>query len=346
MGSIPTHSRQIGGVRWTKSVPPGPQPRRGRPLNRSDHISVILNPAASGGRGKRIQPKLEAGLKERGLPYTLHRTEAPNHAQMIAREAAEEGVGTLLVVGGDGTLHEVANGVLDRGSPPPRVGVVPVGTGNDFFKMVGPSRALGPALDTVQAGKVRLFDVGRVRFGDHESFFVNLLGLGVDVEVLQKRESFPWLKGLPQYLAALVAALASFRPPAVRVTYWEEGSETEGKMVEDRTILTAVTVGPSVAGGFLLNPDASPYDGLLDLFFVEPLGMFDLARYIPRVIRGTHQGVPELLQRRIMKATVARQDGDPFFFEMDGERMQKPVTRLELEVWPSILPVLVAEAGT
>lgn len=338
-----------GGSQFHRALTPEslirPESRRGRPLNRSDHISVILNPAASGGSGGRIQPKLEAGLKGRGLPFTLHRTEAPQHAQILARKAAEEGIGTLLVVGGDGTLHEVANGILGCESPIPRVGVIPVGTGNDFYKMVGPSRALSPALDTVQAGSVRLFDVGLVRFGEHESFFVNLLGLGVDVEVLRKRESFPWLKGLPQYLAALVAALASFRPPAVRVTYWEEGSEAEGEIVENRTILTAVTVGPSVAGGFLLNPDASPYDGLLDLFFVEPLGMFDLARYIPRVIKGTHQGVPELLQRRIMKATVERQDENPFFFEMDGEGMEKPVTRLELEVRPSILPVLVAEAG-
>ncbi len=88
----------------------------------------------------------------------------------------------------------------------------------------------------------------------------------------------------------------------------------------------AVTVGPSVGGGFLLNPDASPYDGLLDLFFVRTLGMLRLARYIPKVIRGTHQGVPELLQRRTTAVTVRRSDENPFFFEMDGERMPDPVT--------------------
>ena len=144
-------------------------------MDRSDHISVILNPAASGGRGNRIQPKLEIGLKERGLSFTLHRTESPGHARVLAKKAAADGVGALLVVGGDGTLHEAVNGMLGCDSPPP-LGVIPVGTGNDFYRMVSHSRALDTALDTIQAGCVRHFDVGRVRFGDQESFFVNLLG--------------------------------------------------------------------------------------------------------------------------------------------------------------------------
>ena len=115
----------------------------------------------------------------------------------------------------------------------------------------------------------------------------------------------------------------------------------EPEIIEDRTILMAMTVGPSVGGGFLLSPDASPYDGLLDLFFVKTLGLLRLARYIPKVIRGTHQGAPELIQRRTPKATVQRSDNEPFFFEVDGEGMPFPVTNLEIEVRPGVLPVLV-----
>ena len=96
----------------------------------------------------------------------------------------------------------------------------------------------------------------------------------------------------------------------------KDGRET----IEDRTILMAVTVGPSVGGGFLLTPDASPFDGLLDLFFVKTLGMFKLVRYIPKVI-GEPSGVPELLQRKVTGARVCRSDGDAFYFEMDGEPM-------------------------
>ena len=312
-------------------------------MNRPENVTVILNPAASGGGGARLQPTVEGELARRKIPFTLLRTEAPGHAETLAREAARGGAELILVVGGDGTLHEVANGILDRDIDPPPIAVVPVGTGNDFYRMVGKSRDIGVALDGLLDGTVRAFDVGRVRFDGADSFFVNLLGVGVDVEVLRKRADFQRLRGLPQYLAALVSALCTFRPTSFRVSLQgggDEGGEGE-EVIEDRTILMAVTVGPSVGGGFLLSPEASPYDGLLDLFFVKTLGMFKLARYIPKVIRGTHQGVPELLQRRIVSATLRRSDGEPFFFEMDGERMPDPVKSLELEIHHGILPVVV-----
>jgi YegS/Rv2252/BmrU family lipid kinase len=304
-------------------------------------VTIILNPAASGGDGARIRPTLESELKRRAICYTLFQTEGPGHALHLAREAGMEGTDFILCVGGDGTVHEVANGVLGVFESPPPLAVVPVGTGNDFHRMLGSSKDPGTALDGVLNGEVRHFDVGRVRHGGKEAFFVNLLGLGVDVEVLRKRAAFPRLRGLPQYLAALVSALARFRPVSVKLGFSLNGEEDGGDTVEQRTILMAVTVGPSVGGGFLLNPDASPYDGLLDLFLVESLGMFKIARYIPKVIRGTHQGVPELLQRRVARVTVEQSDEGPFFFEMDGEVMPDPVDRLEVEVCPRILPVLV-----
>ncbi|MCJ7627142.1 MAG: diacylglycerol kinase family lipid kinase [Longimicrobiales bacterium] len=314
-------------------------------MKRPEKITVILNPAASGGGGGRLQPKVEAGLAKRKIPFALFRSEGPGHAEALAREAALDGAELILVVGGDGTIHEVANGLLKGETKPPPIAVVPVGTGNDFYRMVSGSRSIGDALDALLDGEVRDFDVGRVRFLGTASYFVNLLGVGVDVEVLGKRSDFPRLGGLPQYLAALVSALMTFRPVSLRISLRGHDEEGGEEIIDDRTILMAVTVGPSVGGGFLLNPDASPYDGLLDLFFVRTLGMLRLARYIPKVIRGTHQGVPELLQRRVTAATVRRSDETPFFFEMDGERMPDPVTRLEIGVCPGILPVLVPGGG-
>ncbi len=291
-------------------------------MNRPDDLQIILNPAASGGGGVRLQPKLEAELAQRNIPFTLRRSEAPGHAEALSRELARDGSDLILVVGGDGTIHEVANGLLKGDTKPPPIAVVPVGTGNDFYRMVGRSRNIDAILDGLLDGTVHDFDVGRVRYGGAESFFVNLLGVGVDVEVLRKRANYPRLRGLPQYLAALVSALMTFRPVSFRASL--EGIQ-----------------GASVGGGFLLSPEASHTDGLLDLFFVKNLGMLKLARYIPKVIKGTHQGIPELLQRRITGATVRRSDEEPFFFEMDGEGMPDPVKSLELEVCPGILPVLV-----
>jgi YegS/Rv2252/BmrU family lipid kinase len=310
-------------------------------VDRPEHLTVILNPAASGGRGGRLRSKVERALTSRRLSFDLHPSEAPGHARVLAGEAAARGTGLILVVGGDGTIHEVANGILGGAPPPPPVAVAPVGTGNDFFRMLS-SRNLEESLDSILGGETRMFDVGLVRHGNADSYFVNLLGVGLDVEVLRRRAAFPRLRGLPQYLAGLFSALASFRPLSLRVTVHDDA---EGQAVEGRTLLTAVTVGPSVGGGFLLNPDASPEDGLLDLFFVKPLGILKLARYIPKVIRGTHQGVPELLQRQLEGATIARSDGEAFFFEMDGELMDEPVTSLDFRVVPGLLPVRVPRSA-
>jgi len=305
-----------------------------------EKVWVILNPSASGGRGLRLQPAIEETLARRAVPFTLVRSEGPGHVEALSREAKGEGADLILAVGGDGTVHEVANGVLaDDGKPPP-LGVVPVGTGNDFMRMIDPRGRGRFILERLLSGKPHPFDVGRVRFDGGASYFVNLLGVGIDVEVLRKRADFRRLKGLPQYLAALISALVTFRPESFRVSL-RGGVGRAEEIIEERTILTAVTVGPSVGGGFLLNPDAKPDDGALDLFFVKTLGMMKIARYIPRVIRGTHGGIPEILQRQIVRAKVERSDGGAFIFEMDGDRMPDPVRRLEIDVCPGVLPVLL-----
>ena len=312
---------------------------------RSEHTRVILNPAAGGGAGALFQGLVEGEMARLKLPFDLMLTEGPGHAPLLAKKAVGDGVGRILVVGGDGTIHEVANGILGANAPPPVLGVVPVGTGNDFFRMLGGPKNPIRSMEALVDGSIRAFDVGLVNFNGSESHFVNLLGVGIDVEVLRRRNRFTRLRGLPQYLAALTSALVAFRPPSVRVSFLTgEGAEGKGT-VEERTILAAVTVGPSVGGGFLLNPKASPYDGRLDLFFVKALGIFKLARYIPKVIRGTHEHVPELFQQRIVGAEINRSDGEPFFFEMDGECMPDPVTSLKLEVRPGALPVVVPRSA-
>jgi len=278
------------------------------------------------------------------MPFTLIPTEAQGHAKALAGAAAREGAPRILAVGGDGTIHEVANGLLGSGVDPPPMAVVPVGTGNDFFRMVGGSPGLHQAMDTFESGVVHAFDVGQVRFEGGSSFFVNLLGVGVDVELLRRREKFKRLKGLPQYLAALASALVSYRPQPFRVSYWSTHGAGAKEIIEDRTILTTVTVGPSIGGGFLVSPEASPQDGLLDLFFVEAASLLKIARYVPKVIRGTFKDVPEIHTGKLIGATVERPDRTPFFFELDGERMPEPVTKLEIEVCPGRLKVLRPKA--
>lgn len=328
-----------------------------------ESVQVIVNPTSGGGKVKRLIPELEIGLREMGVPGPIRFTEGPGHAGDLARRAVEEGISRVLVVGGDGTVHEVANGLLfGKEGPLPAISLLPVGTGNDFHRMIrGPGGVEG-ALRRLRDGTPRLFDVGEVRWDGGRRYFVNLLGVGVDAEVLRRREGFTWLTGLAQYLAALGGALFTFKGVPLVVSVNGEAGETgrpaprssgsghdprEGeeagppvREIRGEVLLAAVTVGPSVGGGFLLAPTARPDDGLLDLFVVERLGLFKIMRYLPRVLRGTLDQEPEIHVHRLTGARLRSPDGSAFPFELDGELMSGEVTALEVGIRPACLPVL------
>lgn len=316
-------------------------------------VLVVLNPASSSGRSGRLRGRVERWLTSHGADFDLRLTRGPGHAIDLAEEAMESGIETLVAVGGDGTVHEVARGLL--GSPGkddgegvsgtesrddlPSVAVVPVGTGNDFYRMVGSSRNPESALTVLEHGRRRFFDVGTARWSGGERHFVNLLGVGVDVEVLRQREGFRRLPGLSQYLTALLMAVLRFDPFPVRIRI--DGERDEGEEIAGPTHLAAVTVGPSAGGGFFLNPAAVPDDGRLDLCFVEALSYPGIARCVPRVVRGTHAELDVVRLRRFRRATIERTDDRPLDFELDGELVDEPTPWLEVGIEPGRLPVLV-----
>ena len=309
---------------------------------RTDPIRVIVNPAASGGRGRRAAHKLFALLDGRSTDYEARYTEAPGHASRLARAAAVEGVGRIVVVGGDGTIHEVAGGLLaSRVDRLPPVALFPVGTGNDFYRLIGTRRSAAGVVDVLEAGVVKHFDVGRVRWGGGERVFVNLLGVGVDVEVLRCRARFSWLPGLPQYLAAFLNAIVTFRPPEVRVDVGDGARQH----IMGATTLTVVTVGPSIGGGFMICPDARPSDGKLDLCHIAAPGLLPVLRLVPKVIRGRHGDSPLVTMRQLEEAVIRRPGGEPMWFEFDGELAPEPASELRIRILPGALPVLVPARG-
>jgi len=303
-------------------------------------VHVILNPNSAGSRGARVRPRLEAALSDAGRAYRLHLTAEAGHARTLALEIAASGeAGPLLVVGGDGTVHEVANGLLESGEAlrfP--LAILPMGTGNDFCRMVACSGEMDAVLGLLDTGRARRFDVGFARWEKGGAYFVNLLGVGIDVEVLRRRSRFHRLPGLPQYMAALLSALLRFQPVELELKL--EGGGGGPETLRKSILMAAVTVGPTVGGGFRLSPQARPDDGLLDLFLVEPLGPLEVIRYLPRVLRGTHGREPTIHLRTLRKLRIVSLDRQPFAFELDGELASMETSWLELELRPAALAVL------
>ena len=303
---------------------------------------VIANPESGAGRGARVLPALEAELDRRRLRYALHLTEAPGHARELAARAVDQ-ASRVLAVGGDGTVHEVANGMLrsslrrrERGVPP--LAVLPVGTGNDFFRMVSaPSDPAGAARAAAD-GTPRPFEVGEVRWEGGARLFVNLVGVGIDVEVLRRRARFVRLPGLIQYLAALASALAAYRSVPLAVALSSDSGATWSR--DGAVLLSAVTVGPSVGGGMIIAQEAVPDDGSLDLFHSRRLGVLQVLRYLPGILRGTGIRAGDIRQVQGTEIRMERTDGRNLAFELDGELADAETRAIEIRVLPGVLPVL------
>ena len=307
-----------------------------------DPLRVIVNPAASGGRGRKAAETLVQVLERRAIRCDVRHTEAPGHAEDLAAEAVRDGVSGVVVVGGDGTMHEVAQGLVGSGADPlPAVALFPVGTGNDFHRMIGAERSAEAVAELLEGGAVERFDVGRVRWENGKRIFVNLFGVGIDVDILRCRTRFHWLRGLLQYLAALLNAMVTFRAPEIDIETGVAGT----RRIQAGTILSVITVGPSIGGGFMINPAAEASDGRLDLCHVAALNWLQLLVLVPRVIRGTHGESPFVTMCRLDEAVVRRQDGEPLWFEVDGELAPEPARELRVEVVPRALPVMVPARG-
>jgi diacylglycerol kinase (ATP) len=305
-------------------------------------LPIILNPASSSGKAGRLKGRLEQGLGRRGVAYRILETRAPGHAAELAVQAHGEGATRLVVMGGDGTIHEVTNGLLAQAGAGglPEIGVIPVGTGNDFFRMVGVPSRLDDALSVVLDGRAHAFDVGHCRWQGGESHFVNLLGVGLDVAVLQSRDGFRKLSGKLQYLAAAIHTLTRFSPIDLRIHVGEE-SDPEAEEFVGPALMAQVTVGPSVGGGILVNPGARADDGLLDLFLIRPVTALQVARYLPRVLRGTHGAEDEIELRQLRRVRIEAGGQGTLAFEMDGELVGHDTPWLEVRVIPGALPILL-----
>lgn len=275
-------------------------------------MHVILNPASRHGAGRRLRPVIERELGSRGLEFSITETEGPGHGVELARDAARAGVRRVVAAGGDGTVHEVVNGLMAAAGNPPALGLIPIGTGNDFVKMVPGTATPDQAFTTLAAGREAPVDVGIAQWDGGSEYFVNAMGTGIDVEVVRQMRRSDWMPGTMIYLAALVRALVHYRAVPVRIVV--DGVEITGTIM-----ILAVCNGPSIGGAFRVCPDARPDDGVLDACIVRELPLHRIARVVLRVLRGSHAGQPGVSMHRGTRFILHTDSGRPLPFQLDGE---------------------------
>lgn len=290
---------------------------------------IILNPSAGWGRAARHAAEVEGILRGAGFPFEVAATSRPGEATELARDAAAAGRDLVVAAGGDGTAHEVANGLVGSGTV---MGLLPLGSGNDLARTLGVPRDLPGACRLLARGAARAIDVGSVE----GEVFVNGIGIGLDGVVLEKIRARRWLPGSAVYLEGIIRALWSYRPLAVEIRY-------DGARLALAVTLVAVANGPYVGGGIPIAPGAGIDDGLFDLCIVGASSRFEVIRRLGKAYRGAHTRLPQVTMARAAAVTVEMERAAPL--QMDGELFLPKTARVEVSLRPRALRVLGAPAG-
>ncbi|MEX0746784.1 MAG: diacylglycerol kinase family protein [Rhodothermales bacterium] len=290
-------------------------------------LTFIVNPRA--GRGS-MERKLDKVLRASGLEYAIRLTERPKHAVELARAAAAES-DVVVAVGGDGTVHEVASGLIAAGGKA-GLAIIAAGTGNDFGKMFDVPADLASAVRAISTSPLTKVDHGRIWWsgsdGGGSAVFMNVAGAGIDAKVAAAASGFKLLTGTPRYVAAVLATLKDWTAPPVEVELWDAGRLIE--TIRSEILLVGAGNGRCAAGGFYLTPDASITDGKLDALVVRSASVLRILALIPSVLRGKHVGQPEVTIEKVDKIVV--RPSTQVAIEADGEVMTHVAEEITFEV--------------
>lgn len=264
----------------------------------------VVNPVAGGSAAKSCMEQLEQTLRAEKIDYQVMYTEHAGHGTQLAKEAAAlPNVEAVVAVGGDGTLSEVASGLLDTGVP---MGIIPSGTGNDFIRSFDYPRDPQEALKRILKKELKPVDL--VSFNDR--CFINVAGMGFDVTVLQQMERYHGkFKGMLPYLFGLLRTIFIFQPIEIDM-------ELDGKRSQRRVLICSAANGKIFGGGIPICPKADVDDGLLDIVIVNTVPRWRIPFYLPGLLMG------HVLKWKItehVRCKSVRLIGHQMYVQTDGE---------------------------
>ncbi|MDQ3755416.1 MAG: diacylglycerol kinase family lipid kinase [Acidobacteriota bacterium] len=288
---------------------------------------VIVNPSSAGGATARVWPHMASDLREHFGPFNCVFTERSGDGQRIAAREAMAGRRLIVACGGDGTISEVANGILASAAET-ELGILPSGTGGDFRRTLGiPTRTADAAL-CLKEGRTELIDVGRVEYlnrrGELETrFFINVASCGMGGEVVEraKREkprlwagiSSNFWQGRATYAAAALRTTLTFEKPTLAVSL---DQKREQRLV---TANFCVANARYFGGGMKITPEAKLNDGLFDVVAIGDTSALDILTNVHRLYLGTHLGMKNVYHAHARCVSVRNVVDEKVLLEVDGE---------------------------
>lgn len=290
----------------------------------------IINPEAGKGRGRKILPQLSRILASHSNHTEIVQTERAHHATELVKLYRKD-FKTICAAGGDGTLNEIING-LD-GSGENIIGVIPIGSGNDFARTAGISKDPEEALRVIlDSHEVREVDTGYLKYKENKTGnlicgrFLNSAGIGFDAIVSDQIKKNKYFKGLPLYILAVVQALFMYQVMDAEAEF-DDGYKAAG-----RKLLIAISNGKTYGGGLKVNPGAEVDDGYLDACMIGSLPVWQIIRDFQKLIRGKHGDIPGIEIRKFKSVRI--KTALPVYIHADGEVISRTVTEAEAGLNP------------
>lgn len=300
-------------------------------------VKLIFNPHADRGRAWDLASSLQSIIEHHG-GVSWSATEYPTHAMHIAEQAARAGYDVVAALGGDGTVHEIVNGLMQvPAEQRPALAAVPIGSGNDFCSNVGITSDLEESMARVFSGEEKWIDLGKVTDdAGRTDYFDNTLGIGFDASVTIHSYKITRLQGFTMYLWAVIQTiLRNHSAPHMHV-------HTDEESFEEDILMMVVCNGPREGGGFYVAPEAVMDDGWFHYALIRHVSRAMMFRLIPEVMNGTHGRFKPVRMGRLRKLELRSEE--PFTVHYDGEvfaGFTSNVRELTVEVLPGALKVIV-----
>jgi diacylglycerol kinase (ATP) len=292
-----------------------------------DRVKIILN--AQGGRlNSQAKLKLiEQGMAAAGLEYDLTETAYPNHGLELARQAAGEGWPVIVAAGGDGTVNEVVNGLM-QGAGQSALGIIPFGSANDLADVLELPRDVTAACQRIAAKNIRLIDVGLV----NDRYFVNNSAVGLEAMVAVTQDQMRYIRGMSRYVAAALKTILKAQSWSMRLE-WDKG------IFEGPVVLVSVGNSHRTGGAFYMTPQARLDDGLLDFIYALNMSRWQMLKLLPQTFSGKHvdHALIVYLQTKTLSITVTPVTP----IQADGEIIDKTATHIHYQILPQKLQVII-----
>ena len=299
-------------------------------------VKIILNPMADMGNAWRIARDLRSITEQHG-GVDWSGTVYPGHAIDLARQAGEQGYDMVIAMGGDGTVHEVVNGLMKVPQEKrPVLGVVPAGSGNDFAHAIAVPTKSDHALVHALGNEPSAVDLGLMtdEHGKTE-YFDNTTGIGFDSVVTIRSHKLPVVRGFLMYLTAVIQTIL-LNHNAITMQI-----ETEGQKWVQSNLLLTMCNGPREGGGFMMAPEAKIDDGILHYAMIKKVSRPMMFRLIPEVMKGTHGRFQQVTMGSCKRMSVSADR--PMYIHCDGEIYSgfgTDVRTVVFEVLPGALKVV------